>query len=245
MPTFQFHTHAVGVAGAGQIRRADPTVMGTASFRASAHCEPFRVAAGHGWRLFVPADFALRWTGDGFQWLHAGLSSWVPAANVSLGRLGRDTGAFEVPHAEAAELPAIVGLPEQGLVQLWTGVTCVSPPGWWTAVRGVPNFAGPTTYDVLEGVIETDWWHGPLLLNLRFRRTGDAVWFRASYPLASLAPVLRETYLTNVDHTVEESSAGEGLLDALAVRDQGRPGGYGREARRRRRQDVTERGASR
>lgn len=237
MPKYRFHAHARSAHT--QLQRADGTVKGTAPFRAAAHCEPFRVASALGWLVFPPCDFALRWTGSGFQWAHAGVSDWLPAGKVTLGRLAETAGDFECLTADASRLPAIVALPEPGYLQLWTGLTCSSDAGWCTAIRAVPNFAAPMTYEALEGVVETDWWHGPLLMNLRFRRTDEPVSFRRTHPMMALQPFPRRL-LTGSDfvHSLAAAEEGNQLAEAMTAHEPGRPGAYARIARQRRREAM-------
>jgi len=217
-----------------QVTKADPTVKGTAPFRAAAHCEPFRLASAIGWWIYPPCDFSIIWDGSDLRWLHENSSTWVTANSLTLGHMASATELFTVSNEAASRLQAIVALPEPGYVQVWTGLTVESPDGWCSLVRSAPNFASHTSYDMLEGVIETDWWHGPLLLNLRVRQTATPISFRRTRPMAAVMPVFRDHINSSqFSHTLNTTEDGSSLIDALSVRDPQQPGGYARASRQR------------
>ena len=47
---------------------------------------------------------------------------------------------------------------------------------------------------LIEGIVETDWWFGPLFTNLRLTRTHKPVHLRADFPLLQVQPLPREAY---------------------------------------------------
>src|SRR4051812_26995016 len=108
--TFVFHSC---VPGAVAPRVADPTLFGSASFRAATHCEPFRAATGCGWYLYPPLSFFLRWDGSAFSWLPEGTKRWLPVTNVPARSLAylRDETPSDL---YTLELPVLSALPEPG-----------------------------------------------------------------------------------------------------------------------------------
>jgi hypothetical protein len=56
------------------------------------------------------------------------------------------------------------------------------------------NLPVPGGYSLYEGIVETDWWFGPLFTNLRLTRTHKPVHLRADFPLLQVQPLPREAY---------------------------------------------------
>jgi hypothetical protein len=61
-------------------------------------------------------------------------------------------------------------------------------------VRGVANLAHGLSYHMLEGIIETDTWFGPLFDNIRILKTDVPVEFRSDTPFLQVQPVRKEVY---------------------------------------------------
>jgi hypothetical protein len=219
---------------------ASPTLFGSASFRAATHCEPFRSATSYGWYLRPPTSFHLRWSGSSFSWLPTGGRNWIPVSNVPAKSLGslRGVASADFP---MLELPILSALPEPGIIQVWTGLAACTPPGWGLLVTGVANLPGHPAYEVLEGIIETDWFHGPVLTNLRFRRTDEIVHIEHRHPLLMARPIRHECYAAETLKAmsfVDFVSAAETdamVSESMSVRRPSQPGGYRREVLRRRR----------
>jgi hypothetical protein len=245
MATFTFHACFDGVVPPVA---ADPAVFGTQSFRAVTFCEPFRSAAGFGWYAFPPIDFMVKWNGASFHWLPAGGTGWLPLTSVPVQTLYRARGV-EVPDDPLLHVPALLSTVEPGLLQIWSGLVASSPPEWSLLLRNVPNLPGHLQYEVLDGIIETGWWHGPLFTTMRFRRTDEPVTFSRRMPMVAYQPVLREAYLSaqhrEIDYTpptpVSMQHARRLVAQALSVREEGNPGGYRRQTLRRRRADRSAR----
>ncbi|MFC4531754.1 DUF6065 family protein [Sphaerisporangium dianthi] len=221
---------------------ADPSVLGTPPFRAVSYCEPFRAASGFGWYLYPPVDCYIKWDGTAFHWLMESAGDWMPLTNVAARTLIRLLGGEPADDAFLG-LPVFATPPEPGLLQIWTGLVAVTPPEWSLLVRGVPNMPGSITYEVQDGMLETGWWHGPLMGNLRFRRSDEVVQLSRRMPLFAVQPVPREAYQSKLLRRTEfvpanaESRArtAEMISDAFSVRSDESPGGYRREVSRRRR----------
>jgi hypothetical protein len=90
--------------------------------------------------------------------------------------------------------PFLTALPEPGFVQIWTGLMARTAPGWSLLVRSPANLATPGGYSLYEGIVETDFWFGPLFTNLRLTRTHKPVHLRADFPLLQVQPLPREAY---------------------------------------------------
>jgi hypothetical protein len=219
--------------------QADQLASGTAPFRAAVHCQPFREASGLGWHAFPALDCYIKWDGDEFFWLPVGRSKWQPLRNVTTRALRALEGRNTDDDALAASMPLLLAAPEPGILQIWTGLIGISDPQWCLLVRGRPNLASSSAVQALEGIIETGWWHGPIIGNLRFKKTDHPVRISRQQPLFALQPVVRESYSATLSHhdyrrANEDSSTTKMLLaEALSIREAGKPGGYRREFLRR------------
>jgi hypothetical protein len=58
----------------------------------------------------------------------------------------------------------------------------------------VANLSHALSYQMLEGIIETDNWLGPLFDNIRFLKTDIPVEFRSDVPFLQVQPVRKEHY---------------------------------------------------
>jgi hypothetical protein len=61
-------------------------------------------------------------------------------------------------------------------------------------VRGVANLSHSLSYQMLEGIIETDEWFGPLFDNIRILKTDVPIQFRSDTPFLQVQPVRKEVY---------------------------------------------------
>ncbi|HEX7168838.1 MAG TPA: DUF6065 family protein [Acidimicrobiales bacterium] len=218
---------------------ASPSADGGVFARASQHCEPFRLASALGWYTFVPLPFELMLSDDEVLW-RAGGREWAP---VGRGVPLRDAQAAFRSAAHLADLPGAPPVlatgPEPGIVQVWTGIVARSSPDWMLLVRGVANARRNRGYQVLDGIIETDWWRGPLLSNLRLVLTDQPIAFSPNEPFAQVVPVSRSaldvqaSVTRGLEHLSDEDLAE--IRSSLEIRTPGRPGGYRREAVHRRR----------
>jgi hypothetical protein len=77
---------------------------------------------------------------------------------------------------------------------LWTGIVARTAPGWSLLVRGPANVPRSGSYELFEGIIETDRWFGPLITNIRLTKTDVPIDFRADFPLLQVQPLPRQAY---------------------------------------------------
>jgi hypothetical protein len=176
-------------------RRADRSLLGSMPLRAYQHCEPLAAASAFGWYVYPPIDFMLQWNGTEIFWKAASAKKWKPTTAVVLPGFA-DLYARSVPSESSLEtpFPFLLARREVGLIQIWPGVLVQTRPGWSTLVRGPANLPPGPAYEVLEGIIETDWWFGPLISTIRLCRTDQPIVFSASRPLFHLQPVQNELY---------------------------------------------------
>jgi hypothetical protein len=106
-------------------------------------------------------------------------------------------------------------------------------------VRQPANYFQPTGYQMLEGVIETDHWTGPLFTNVRLLRTGARIFFPANRPFVQVQPVPREVhndrFLNGFRIAPPEELDWDAFNKTLSAR--AKPSEYAAAARRRSRDD--------
>jgi hypothetical protein len=61
----------------------------------------------------------------------------------------------------------------------------------------VANLPQSLSYQMFEGIIETDQWFGPLFNNVRILKTDVPVEFRTDVPFLQVQPVRKEVYAGN------------------------------------------------
>jgi hypothetical protein len=175
-------------------QRADRSAAGSLPTRAFRYCDPSTSASGWGYYVFPPIGFSLIWDGNDIKWTFDGASEWLPLKSVQFPNF---RALFEqVAPEEIREYspPFLGALQEPGLVQLWTGLIVRTAPGWSSFVRAPVNVPRSGTYELYEGVIETDRWFGPLITNMRLTKTDVPIDFRADFPLLQVLPVPRQAY---------------------------------------------------
>ena len=178
------------------------------------YCEAITSASAFGWYVFLPINFKVVWDGHDMLWTYDGVDEWLP--------LSRD--AVQYPNFRAtfdeSAPPDICGFSppflspsiQPGGLQVWTGYIAKTAPGWSLLVRGVANLPQALSYQMLEGIIETDHWFGPLFDNIRFLKTDVPVEFRTDVPFLQVQPVRKELYTGNA----LQNYAVKGLADLSA-----------------------------
>lgn len=216
--------------------RGDRGLLGTSPLRAFQFCEPYCAANEYGWQAFPPVDFALKWDGTAISWYVAESDEWMPLRSAILPGFADHWNRLGASGFEAGPPPFLSALPEPGLVQVWTGLVARSPDGWALLVRPPPNFPRSLGFEILEGVIETDWWFGPLITTIRLCRTDEPVLFWRHLPILALQPVpkvvLNSDFYASTQIELGTNAFGQSdwqefqAAMALHSRKDGRPGGY-------------------
>jgi hypothetical protein len=173
---------------------ADPSNPGTLSHRAFKHCEPLTAATSLGWLIYPPIDFDLRWDGQVCLWKRADNKEW----NVLRIVVAEEVTAAFLQESESSGIkfngtyPFLSAAPEPGVIQMWSGLVVKTAPGWSTLVRSVVNRPSDGIIETFDGLIETDWWTGPLLSVFRLVKTDISVEFRTKRPFAQVQLVSRD-----------------------------------------------------
>jgi len=98
-----------------------------------------------------------------------------------------------------------------GIVQIWTGLIARTRPDWSLLVRAPANFPRHPQYDVMEGIIETDWWMGELISVIRLCATNQTIEFKTNKPLFQVQPVPRTAHRDNFLDSAEIVNGMENL----------------------------------
>ena len=177
-------------------RRADKSVGGVIPARALRYCEAITSASAFGWYVFLPMNFKVVWDGHDMLWTYPGVDEWLPLTRDAVQYPGfrehfdrhapADVRGFSPPFLSPSIQP--------GQLQIWTGCVAKTAPGWSLLVRGVANLSKSPSYQMLEGIIETDTWFGPLFDNVRLLKTDVPIEFRADVPFLQVQPVRKEFY---------------------------------------------------
>jgi len=229
---------------APDISPADPDLGGAVPLRARRFCSPFTAASSMGWWVYAPIDFSLVWTGSEFYWRYPGVDQWMVCERIYLPGYA-DTFRATAPQGMRQNVTAFLEIfPEQGAIQVWTGWNASSAPGWnyWSCAP--INRPQSSTYRVLNSVIESDWWPGPIITVLQFQKTDVPANFRKHRPLLQLVPMPYGVQnaanneppevVPNLGSISSEDWARHAEL--YARRNSGQPGGYARKSRIRARQ---------
>jgi hypothetical protein len=210
--------------------------------RARKYCQPMNVASMIGWHIFPPIDFHLMWEGRSFLCMFGEQDDWMLIDRIFLPGYAEEYERA-LPQDAPRAIPAFLDVfPELGVIQIWTGyiVRTSGKRSLW--VRAPINLPGSLNYDVFDGIIETDWWFGALIVNLRFHKTDVPVAFQRAKPLCQVFSVPRELYArdNNADFKIETGLASLTSADWENWRRDSdrlnteRPGSYITEAKKHR-----------
>jgi hypothetical protein len=178
-----------------QPRRGGHDAAGTLPHRAVQYCEPSRTASAFGYYVFLPFSFQIEWDGgtEGI-WSFDGGNEWFPLTETAY------PGSFAAWDAIAPEIckgycPSFLTFSEvPGLLQVWTGWFARTAPGYSLLIKSPANLPSSTGYEVLEGIIETDTWFGPVFTNLRLTRSERPIAFDGMRPFLQAQPIHRDQY---------------------------------------------------
>ncbi len=182
---------------------ASDTVGGFLPGRAKAYCPPVTAGSGFGWWLYPPADFALKWDGTRTEWsfiddMGEPTSNWRSLSGgvdiVSERQRSWVARLATIRGDDAATAAYPVGWPwlnadprSENTIELDLGVIARTSPGWALLVRGVPNWPSRGV-QMMDGIIETDWYRSALGNILRIMEPGVHRFFR-HIPCACVQPI--------------------------------------------------------
>jgi Family of unknown function (DUF6065) len=177
-------------------RRADRAVGGLIPARALRYCEALTTASAFGWYVFLPLSFKVVWDGHDMLWTYDGIDEWLTLSRDGVQYPGSDERFDKIAPAEVRGYlpPFLTPSLQAGGLQVWTGSIAKTAPGWSLLVRGVANLSHSLSYQMFEGIIETDHWFGPLFDNIRLLKTDIPIEFRSDVPFLQVQPVRKDVY---------------------------------------------------
>jgi len=190
------------VAGGRSPRRPSKDVQGTLPAAALKHCKPVQEANEWGYDLYLPFDIALRWDGAAGLELSYDVDGtgvggeWIPLSPECHYPDFADYWAEHAPDNLRLDVPPFVTLSQDyGIVQIWPGVIAQTRPEWSLLVRGPVNDSRRSLgYDVLEGIISTDRFGGPIPAMIRLLKADHEIYIPADHPFLRVIPVYRPHY---------------------------------------------------
>jgi hypothetical protein len=226
-------------------QRADRSAMGTLPTRAFRYCEAVTTASAFGWYLFPPLDFTVQWDGTNVLWTYEGAASWFPLTSAQFPGFADYFDGIAPPEIKGFSPPFLSALPEPGVIQIWTGHVAMTRAGWSLLVRPPANLPRSQSYELFEGIIETDRWFGPLFTNIRLTRTEFPISFGRELPLLQVQPIHRSLYSEDVlgkfsfvddlaDLTPEEWDLYRATVVKPNLDPERKPGAYAVSTRKRR-----------
>lgn len=197
-------------------QRANRSAAGTLPPRAYRYCEAVTTAAGFGWWVFPPLEFMLLWDGHDIFWQYGGSGEWLPLMSAAqFPGFATEFNAAAPAVLRDSSPPFLTALPEQGTVQLWTGLIARTAPGWHLLVRAPVNLPLSGGFNLYEGIVATNYWFGPLFSVLRLNRTHMPVKLQADYPFLQIQPIQA---VDHMDATLRRMELVSGM-DALLPED--------------------------
>jgi len=190
--------------------RASPNLFGWLPTNAN-YCKPVTAASAFGWYLFPPTDFSLKWDGTSVFWKLRRERKWRLLSQVMFSgkamfpdyeKTFQKNVPFEDEHLRPLSfLQARNEMP--GIVQIWTGIIARTRPGWSLLVRSPANFPRHPQYDVMEGIIETDWWMGEVISVIRLCATDQPIEFETNRPLFQVQPIPKAAHRDSFLHAAK------------------------------------------
>lgn len=175
-------------------QRADGSAAGSLPTRAFRYCEPARAASAYGYYVFPPIGFSLIWDGQDVLWTFEGGGEWLPLKAAQFPGFRDQFNSIAPEGIKGYSPPFLAKLQESDIFQMWTGIVARTAPGWSLLVRPPANFPRAGGYEPYEGIIETDRWFGPLVVNIRLTKTDVPIVFRPEDPLLQVQPIPRDAY---------------------------------------------------
>jgi Family of unknown function (DUF6065) len=183
------------VTGGFPPERADASALGQLPTRAFRYCEAVRSASAFGSYLYPPIGFRLM-LDDGLALFGLdGDGEWFPLHDAVQFPGFSDRFGAAAPARVKGYAPPWLGQTETpAVVQVWSGVIARTRADWSLLIRAPVNVARSQGVEILEGIIETDRWFGPLFSNLRILRPDAPFYFPAHRPLFQVCPIPRAVY---------------------------------------------------
>ncbi|MDR7033999.1 DUF6065 family protein [Mesorhizobium sp. BE184] len=198
---------------APDIESASADAKDHAPLRGRKFCAPLNVASSIGWYVYPPLNFHLNWDGRNFFIMFDDSEDWMLVDQITFPNYAEKFEAIAEARGIHGVPPFLDVFPELGVIQVWTGYMLVTDPQDSIWVRAPINMPGSLEYDVFDGVIDTDWWRGPIIVNLRFHKTDAPVSFKRHRPIGQVFSLPRAFFDQSRNQPFEQHNGLEALTD--------------------------------
>jgi hypothetical protein len=169
--------------------KADKAARGTLPVDGFRYCEPVRIANSFGWYVYLPLDLWLIWDGSEYRWSLDEGESWYHLWNAIQYPDFSDNFDLAAPEDIKGYSPPFVSkTKDPDILQIWSGLFAKTDPGIASLIRSPVNLYNSHSYTVLDGVVQTDWWFGPLFANIRVFKTDQPFVIRRDVPFFQIQP---------------------------------------------------------
>lgn len=177
------------VEGGPRPIKAEASAFGSLPTSAYRYCEPVRKASQFGIYVFLPERLSLIFEDGNFYWsLDDFDTRYYLSGAIQYPDFAARFAAHAPESAREYSPPFLTRTNDADIVQIWTGCFLRTPPGVAIWVRSPVNIRQHPAVHILEGVIDTEWWFGPLFVNMRFVKEGVPVSFDNNHPFIQVLP---------------------------------------------------------
>ena len=219
--------------------KASVSLSGEISSRAHQFCTPFLVANSMGYLIYPPIDFNILFDGVTTYVQLEGMDEWIILDKIFLPDF-IDIWKKNIPEELKTSAPVFLeAFPERAVLQLWTGYFVDTLPGYNLWIRSPINRNHSASYKVIEGVVENDWWAGPLFTNIEILKTDIPISFKKDQPFLQVIMLPRKDLERSNSLSVTDIEDGlpdqyiQRMIETSDRRNTQRPGSYRRFSSKR------------
>lgn len=159
--------------------------------------------------MFLPVRLSLLFENDNIYWSIDDFDSkYYLSDAIQYPNFSAEFREHATPDARDYSPPFLTRTNDADILQVWTGAFVKTQTGTASWVRSPVNIRQHPAYEVIEGVVETDWWFGPLFANIRLRKEGVPFTLSENHPFLQLLPFSKAL---NTEHSRSEPNVFSGL----------------------------------
>lgn len=177
---------------ASRIEKAEKTCKGAANKGGVQWCGPYSNANKLGFWLYSPIEIDFNFDGQKFHINHMeeyGSEDYEKVKSLIRPSDGSNIEKWCFPGVGRTK--TTMGLVEENVFQIWTGLIFETPPGWCLHIKNPINFPSKN-FSVMEGILETDWMQYDIWVNLVCQP--GRIKIEKNAPIAQLIPTRRESF---------------------------------------------------
>jgi hypothetical protein len=174
-----------------KIEKANKLCLGKANKSGVRWCGPYSSANQLGFWVYPPVDMEIFYNGNSFSGTAEQYSNEDYFKIKSLIKSEDKVNIEKWCDSNTGRTKFTWGEADKNVVQIWTGLIFQTPPGYCLQIRSPINFPREN-YHVMEAVLETDWMHYDIWINL-ICEPNKKISIKKDLPIAHLVPVKRES----------------------------------------------------